>query len=257
MELKVLLRRFAHLKRVLRPWYYRFLGLPPVTTGEISRELLAECITANDPTILEIGANDGAHTIWFKQLLPNATIHCFEPDARARKRFRDRTHGIDNVYLHEIAIGDRTGSAMFHPSDSRSDGDKSLDWHASGSLRTPTGHLQLHPDIQFQDPIAVPCMRLDDWCERNGVGTIDLLWMDVQGAEMDVFSGASESLKRIKYLYTEYAIAELYAGQPSLMSMLRVLKGFVPVVRYNNDILLRNSQITDRSPLEITHASTN
>ena len=104
----------------------------------------------------------------------------------------------------------------------------------------PTGHLRVHPEISFADPIYVPSIRLDDWLEDKHIENIDFIWMDVQGAELDVFSGASNAFSRTRYLYTEYAIEELYRGQPSLKDVLAALPQFKPVIRYLNDVLLCN-----------------
>jgi hypothetical protein len=71
---------------------------------------------------------------------------------------------------------------------------------------------------------------------------IDFIWMDVQGAEIDVFRGAQEVLANARYLYTEYSNRELYAGQYNLRRLLWYLKGYRVVVRYRGDVLLENMQ---------------
>ena len=231
------------LKQILKPIYFRITGLPSVEKGEITETVLLECIGKRDPVIIEIGANDGTHTDWFRKLFPKSTIHCFEPDERASRQFRERMSGVSQVWLYEMAVGPKTGELTFYPSDSRATNSGTSGWSASGSLRRPTGHLELHPGIKFAQPITVQSIRLDDWCRRHEIENIDLIWMDVQGAELDVFAGASESLKNVRFIYTEYAIQELYEGQPTLKAILSALPDFKPLVRYSNDILLQNTSL--------------
>jgi FkbM family methyltransferase len=219
-------------------------GVLPVSDGEISAELMRKCIGRDDPVILEIGANDGTHTAWFKQVFPAAVVHCFEPNASAVQRFRQYAGKLPQVNLYEVAVGRTNGKVPFYPSVTRDGESGSSKWDASGSLRMPTGHLRVHPEISFAEPIYVPSIRLDDWFEDKQIEKVDFIWMDVQGAELDVFSGASNTISRTRYLYTEYAIEELYKGQPSLKEILAALPQFKPVIRYLNDVLLCNNRFT-------------
>jgi len=50
-------------------------------------------------------------------------------------------------------------------------------------------------------------MSLNDWKMQepaSGIPTIDLMWIDVQGAEDAVLRGASDVLRRVRFLYTEF-----------------------------------------------------
>ncbi len=242
-----MVNRFPGLKDLLRPLYYWITGTLPVTGGEVSAQLLRECIGRDNPVILEIGANDGTHTAWFKEVFPRAVIHCFEPNESALRRFRQHAANLPQVFLHEVAVGRTNGTVQFYPSVAREGDSGSATWDASGSLRKPTGHLELHPEISFAAAVSVSSIRLDDWRTSHKIDVIDFIWMDVQGAELDVFSGASETLKRSRYVYTEYAIRELYEGQPTLKQILSALPTFKPVVRFLNDILVKNEALESAS----------
>ncbi|MGM4884385.1 MULTISPECIES: FkbM family methyltransferase [unclassified Rhizobium] len=67
--------------------------------------------------------------------------------------------------------------------------------------------------VRFDRPISVETRRLDDWCGEAGLENIDVIWMDVQGAEADVIAGGNQILSRTRYIYTEYSDQELYEGQ--------------------------------------------
>lgn len=243
-HLRDLVNKFPVIKDLLRPIYYRVTGMLPVTRGDMSGAFLRELIAKDNPVILEIGANDGTHTKWFKETFPAAIIHCFEPNPSALRRFSANVGRTEGVFLHEVAVSGSTGEILFYPSVSMDSGSGKETWDASGSLREPTGHLRVHPEISFADPIRIPSVRLDEWLSSQNLVEVDFIWMDVQGAELDVFSGARETLLRTRFLYTEYAVEELYKGQPSLIQILKALPEFRPMVRYLNDILMRNTLLT-------------
>jgi len=113
-------------------------------------------------------------------------------------------------------------------------------WDCSGSIRKPKNHLKVHPWCKFEKNIVIETKTLDTWCREQGIDRIDFIWMDVQGAEIDVIRGARNALKKTRYLYTEYSNKELYEGQLSLKQVLKELVEFDVVVRYPDDILLKN-----------------
>ena len=121
-SLRNMVNRFPRLKDFLRPFYYRMSGVLPVSDGEISAQFLREYIGRDDPVILEIGANDGTHTAWFKEVFPAAVVHCFEPNASAVQRFRQHAGNLPQVNLYEVAVGRTNGKVSFYPSVTRDGG---------------------------------------------------------------------------------------------------------------------------------------
>ncbi|MDY0873795.1 FkbM family methyltransferase [Dongia rigui] len=63
-----------------------------------------------------------------------------------------------------------------------------------------------HPGIETR--------RLDDLADLDGLSDIDLIKIDVQGGELDVFRGASKALGSALMIITEVEFVELYVGQP-------------------------------------------
>ena len=113
-------------------------------------------------------------------------------------------------------------------------------WDCSGSIRKPTNDLIVHPWCKFEKNIIIETKTLDTWRKEQGVEKIDFIWMDVQGAEIDVIQGGRNALKNTRYLYTEYSNKELYEGQISLKHLLKELVEFDVIVRFPDDILLKN-----------------
>lgn len=217
--------------------------LPTITGGAIEGAELVRLIGREDPVILDVGCNDGAHTIWFLSLFARASVYSFEPDPRAVKAFR-RAVQNGRAKLFELAIAGRDGEAEFHASDGLPDPKLAEQlpegWHQSGSLHRPRKHLEKYPWCRFERTFAVQTRRLDGWCEDEGVGPIDLIWADVQGAEGDLIEGGRRALARTRYFYTEYDNEEMYEGQVPLAKLLSLLPDFEVVHRYHWDVLLRN-----------------
>ncbi len=97
---------------------------------------------------------------------------------------------------------------------------KRQDWDYSSSLLKPAAHLEHYPWCTFERKTQVQVVALD----RLMLGAVEFIWMDVQGAEHLVLSGAVETLKRTHYLYTEYSDILMYEGQMNLDG----LKGMLP-----------------------------
>jgi len=65
-----------------------------------------------------------------------------------------------------------------------------------------------------QVPIEVKCQTLDTICSDNNIGPIDLIWIDLQGAEIKALDGLRERLKEVQYIWVEITHIPLYVGQP-------------------------------------------
>jgi 2-O-methyltransferase len=236
------------LRRVLRGFHAE----PAVTPGALGPEELRRLIAKPDPVILDIGCNDGTHTLMFLSLFERARVYAFEPDARARRRFEAMVRD-PRVRLFATAVAAADGVTEFYPSD----GAPSAEWAArlpegwdfSGSIRKPKQHLDVHPWCRFGQKIEVEVTRLDTWAKKQAVEEVDFIWADVQGAETDLVLGGRETLKRTRYFYTEYSNRELYEGQADLARLLGMLPDFELVHRYQGevhqyqgDVLLRNKR---------------
>ena len=142
--------------------------------------------------------------------------------------------------LFEIAIGSHNGTATFHMSGLKTEQPGRTDWFDSGSLRKPKRHLEVYPWVSFDRTLEVTVQTLDSWTASQNMDRIDFIWADIQGAEVDLIKGATESLKRTRYLYTEYNDQELYEGQVGLDEIGRMLPDFRLRKRYSEDVLLEN-----------------
>ncbi len=125
-----------------------------------------------------------------------------EPCAKAFQMLQTRFGNNPNVKLLNYACGspeDPIEMVMF--AGSSNDG-------MSNSLLKPAKHLQIHPQVAFQEKEVVLVSTLD--AILCGDYACDLLVLDVQGYEGNVLMGADKVLENVKYVYTEVNKDEVY-----------------------------------------------
>jgi FkbM family methyltransferase len=99
----------------------------------------------------------------------------------------------------------------------------------SSSILRPSGHLNAFDFVSFQQPTRLVSTTVDiilDGISNDDefdLKSVDLLYMDVQGAEYQVLLGATKLLKSCKFVYFEYIRNGLYEGTVSLPEYLSLL----------------------------------
>ena len=81
-------------------------------------------------------------------------------------------------------------------------------------------------DYLEQTKITVEAVRLDDWANKNNISNIDLLVMDLQGAEVEALKGAGDLLKNVKYIITEGCVQPFYQGAPHIDEITALLEDY-------------------------------
>lgn len=186
---------------------------------------------------LELGAHRGTTTAWMSRL-PSIAIHAFEPDPR------NRLAALPNVIVNYQAISDQIGHRPFILSEQG----WGQEWTYSSSLKAPKNHVRKYPAVSFGKTIKVPSTTLDSYCDARGIGVVDLVWSEIQGAEGEMVRGAQRTLARARYLYTEFSDEELYEGQISLTELHELLPSFRVIEMWhgsNMNVLLKNSSLRD------------
>lgn len=179
------------------------------------KSILRKFVRNQGPIVIEIGAHHGEDSEHFLNMFKNCHLYLFEPDPRCIKKIKEKNL---NCELFEGVVSDSTEDVLFFQSSGI------FDWDGSGSIATPKKHKEIFPDILFKNEILVKSTTLDEYFK--GVPFIDLIWMDVQGAERKVFDGGEETLKKTKCIYTEFCEEELYEQSPKMEEILNMLSNF-------------------------------
>jgi FkbM family methyltransferase len=183
------------------------------------------------PVILDVGACEGEDSIRYARRFPGGRILAFEPLPANQRLIREnfRRYGASRAELVPIALSDRTGTARFHVSQGRPpELFSGAEWNygnKSSSLLAPASADPMHGWIEFSETIEVACDTLDRVCAAQGIGRVDFLHLDVQGAELLVLTGGAATLPRTTALWLEVTDRELYAGQPLRPQIEAFLRG--------------------------------
>lgn len=168
---------------------------------------VAKFVDSTSPVIVEAGAFDGRDTAAFALFWPEGHIHAFEPLPALSKKVKDNIAGLHNVSFYEMALGiDDSPTVKLFSFDDESE------IHGSSSLLKPEDHLEIAPEIKFDARIDVPAVTADKWFESIGQPIIDLLWLDLQGAELGVLKQGLKMLSRTKIIHIEVSKKPLYEG---------------------------------------------
>lgn len=150
----------------------------------------------NDPLIICCGANIGLEIFRLKKSYPDARITAIEADPAIA--------GILQENIRSNAISNTTVIAAAAWIE-----ETILSFRSDGALGGKTGPGQTE----------VPAIRLADLLRRET--TIDLLLLDIEGAEMSVLGDCQAELSRVKRLFVEWHGPENENQQlPGLLNLL-------------------------------------
>jgi FkbM family methyltransferase len=150
-------------------------------------------------TVFDVGANVGEMTLLFSRFVVDGSIHAFEASSAAYKRLELVCDAAErrNIVFNHLALSDKNGFVRLHIYD---------DAHLSFNSQAVRPLKNYGQDFE---PIGVeesPATTVDDYCESKKIELIDLLKIDVEGAEFQVMQGARQMLKskRVRCLTFEF-----------------------------------------------------
>jgi FkbM family methyltransferase len=134
--------------------------------------------TAN-PLIIDCGAHIGTSVVFFKQLYPGSRIIAFEPDPESFRLLQHNTKTFQQVTLEQKAVWTHNNGVNF---DNRGDMSSAI--------------VEGEPK---QGPLT-PSTRLRDYLKEP----VDMLKLDIEGAEVAVLYDCKDLLRNIKHLFIEF-----------------------------------------------------
>ena len=169
-------------------------------------------------TIFDLGANGGDVIVEYRKLFSKANIHAFEPLPDMLDLLGKRFANDSRVHVQPFAVADTEGTAEFNI-NAKSD--------TSSLLKTDLGNVpeSYHSVQRTERTIEVAITTIDSFCAKNAIDQIDILKIDIQGAEYAALQGAARMLSehRIGIIYTEAFLLPFYSNQPLLGDLARLL----------------------------------
>lgn len=198
------------------------------------------------PVIVDLGAFRGEDTAWMVQACrKQPRVIMVEPDPENFEVCESIVQTFDlpamNVDVLNAAISDVCGTSSFWLCNTPAG-------RGSGSTHRPTGHLNRNGvQYDFRES-SVACMTLDHiFSHRDPIWLpfdhIDMLWVDIQGAERDMIAGGQTALAHTRYIFIEAEEGEeMYADQAMRDELLDLLPGWTEVQRFDFNTLLVNER---------------
>ena len=153
-------------------------------------------------TLVDAGAHRGSFTEAFLQVHAPSRVVLVEavPELAGTLRQRyDRRAGFSVV---AAALSDRNGEADFELNRSLA---------SSSLLKIDSRNANWFGlDLAVARSVRVPTLTLKRLFEEQELGKIDLLKLDLQGAERLVLTGGADVLPRVRVIYTEVFFEPLY-----------------------------------------------
>jgi len=162
-----------------------FLWLPDGSDITDNVLIALGAVVAEDAVCIDAGANIGLYSLGLSLLAPRGRVYAFEPSPGATKWLDANlaANRATNVKSFATALGDRVGTLRFHD----------VPWFMAGSFTTEIG-AYLDSDAVGSTLVEVPSTTLDTFVEEAGVGRVDVIKIDVEGAEIAVLEGAAHTL---------------------------------------------------------------
>lgn len=152
-------------------------------------DVVSSGVLGTAPLIVDVGANVGQFANAAKLFFPEARVVSFEPDPDTYADLQVNTHGLRDVNLHNIGLGDREEVLTFY----------------RHKLSVMSSFSAQADDIaRHRGSMKLPVRRLDTVLNSND--RPDLLKIDVEGFERQVLQGAWETVTRSRYVLMEVSL---------------------------------------------------
>jgi FkbM family methyltransferase len=135
-----------------------------------------------DGIAIDIGANLGAIALAMSALAPKGQVFAFEPvpETFAFLQRNLEANRVTNVLPVNAGVFSSPGSLEFHY----------VEEFAGGAFLSPTGVSD-----RREKRTSVECVMLDSFVADHGLTRVDVIKIDVEGAEDDVLAGASKTCR--------------------------------------------------------------
>jgi FkbM family methyltransferase len=152
------------------------------------------------PIIIDCGANMGLSVLYFSKQFPHAEIVAFEPDLSVLPFLEKNINSqeLNNVKLYKNAVWTKEEELTFY-----------TDKNMGGRIGV---------EYKNQTPIKIKALRLKDFLKQP----VDMLKMDIEGAEYEVLKDCEELLYNVKNIFLEYH--SFYNEEQHLEEILSIFK---------------------------------
>lgn len=184
------------------------------------------------PLIFDVGVHIGLATIYFKSKYPQARILAFEPNPNTAKilRLNIKANHLKNIRVIKAGIWNEKGKKPFYV-----DTTSQTPWTWGDSFIENIWGSKIP-----SQPILVKTILLSGLLTKP----IDLLKLDIEGAEGQIIQESAEKIKIVKNLILEYHKTPIINPNNKLSSIIKILEKAnfkVTLLRKYNETLIKGA----------------
>jgi len=165
--------------------------------------------------VIHVGGHIGQEMQSYKDNNINNLI-VFEPQKEPFAKLSKvaKSMNFENLELHNVALGTENKTVEMHCN---------IDGLCSSILK-PKHVLVQYPDITFDSTETVEMVTMDSIIPEDH--SYNFINMDTQGYELEVLKGATTTLNKIDYVYTEVNNTEVYENNAMIEDIDEFLKSY-------------------------------
>lgn len=173
-------------------------------------------------TVIDGGANRGYFSNLLLQINPDVVIFAFEPLATSEfdnsgnscfSELEKLKKSYKNFQYSTYALSDTESMAVFNVTS----------FDECSSLLKPPVNENFGESFNVVKSLNVECITLKKFIELNNIQEVDLLKLDLQGAELKALKGGEEALIRCKYIFSELNLGRVYEQSASISEVVEYL----------------------------------
>jgi FkbM family methyltransferase len=183
-----------------------------IDANEVPAEFLDFARQISEPVIADIGSRDALDGLYLLQQLNGSELHIFEPNPQAATLCRqhiEKFGNISKIFFNETALAAEAGNVDFYPVN-QSESEKK-DIGLSSMFQVNPRYSKRRGKI-IQNHISVPAITMDSYFKKKNKP--DILWMDVEGAELLVLKGGIKTLEQVKVIHIEVGFRAMHLKKP-------------------------------------------
>jgi 2-O-methyltransferase len=161
-------------------------------------------VTETPKVIFDIGCYDMGDSIRFKHRYPGADVYSFEASHYRHEKLKETAakYGLNFV---PFAVSDKVGTATFFDAEVFDDEGK------IGPRIDAQGSFFQHTDVyKYKNPrikqkpetTEVQTITVENFCAEKNIAEIDVLYVDVEGAELQVVKGMGNLRPKMVFVET-------------------------------------------------------
>lgn len=163
--------------------------------------------------VLDVGSRDGLQALELRRVFPYARVFAFEARPEAAGACRANTAHFPTIQVVEGAVHNvhRLQAPFFPVVSAKLPNGRVVGNEGASSLfrATNDGYVETYE----QTETLVATLRLDRWAQEACIDRFDVVWMDLQGAELLALEGMGHLLATVQALHIELTKRRMYDGQ--------------------------------------------